>query len=240
MRVLIVEDEVELAEMLAEGLRGEGMVCNVAHDGARALEMTAAATYDVLVLDRDLPHLSGDSVCRALNTAGYPARIMMLTAAGSLPDLIDGLGQGADDYMAKPFSYLELVARLRALARRASHASAATVLSRHGVSLDTVRRVAERDGRPLKLTPRRNTGDLGCLPAGRLGLGRSDQGHAGSVRPGRIVVLGAFELPVGHLAFDDARAGAQPPGCQEPFADLMQGRDQCPGQPGGGKMPPGQ
>ncbi|MFF3015637.1 response regulator transcription factor [Streptomyces sp. NPDC057939] len=159
MRVLIVEDEVELAEMLAEGLRGEGMVCDVAHDGARALEMTAVTAYDVLVLDRDLPHLSGDSVCRALNTAGHPARILMLTAAGGLSDLVDGLGQGADDYMAKPFSYLELVARLRALGRRASQGSAATVLSRHGVSVDTVRRVAERDGRPLKLTPR----ELGVL-----------------------------------------------------------------------------
>ncbi|MER5503061.1 response regulator transcription factor [Streptomyces sp. NPDC002561] len=159
MRVLIVEDEVELAAMLAEGLRAEGMVCEVAHDGARALEMTAAAEYDVLVLDRDLPRLSGDAVCRALNTAGYPAGILMLTAAGALSDLVDGLGQGADDYMAKPFSYLELIARLRALGRRASTGSAATVLSRHGISLDTVRRVAERDGRPLKLTPR----ELGVL-----------------------------------------------------------------------------
>ncbi|MDH6543708.1 response regulator transcription factor [Streptomyces lavendulae] len=159
MRVLIVEDEAELAGMLADGLRGEGMVCDVAHDGARALEMTAAAAYDVLVLDRDLPHLSGDSVCRALNASGYPAGILMLTAAGGLSDLVDGLGQGADDYMAKPFSYLELVARLRALGRRTSHGGAPTVLSRHGVSLDTARRIAEREGRPLKLTPR----ELGVL-----------------------------------------------------------------------------
>ncbi|QKW04993.1 response regulator transcription factor [Streptomyces sp. NA04227] len=159
MRVLIVEDEVELAALLADGLRAEGMICDVAHDGARALEMTAATEYDVLVLDRDLPQLSGDAVCRALNTAGYPARILMLTAAGSLSDLVDGLGQGADDYMAKPFSYLELIARLRALGRRASTGSTATVLSRHGISLDTVRRAAERDSRPLKLTPR----ELGVL-----------------------------------------------------------------------------
>ncbi|MFB6837159.1 response regulator transcription factor [Streptomyces sp. NPDC056361] len=158
MRVLIVEDETELAAMLAEGLRAEGMVCEVAHDGARALEMTAAAAYDVLILDRDLPVLSGDAVCRALDTAGYPARILMLTAAGALSDLVDGLGQGADDYMAKPFSYLELVARLRALGRRAPTGTA-TVLTRHGIRLDTVRRVAERDGRPLKLTPR----ELGVL-----------------------------------------------------------------------------
>lgn len=160
MHVLIVEDEEELAAMLAEGLRGEGMICDVAHDGPQALEMTAAsAEYDVLVLDRDLPHLSGDAVCRALNAAGYPARILMLTAAGALTDLIDGLGHGADDYMTKPFSYLELVARLRALARRSTAGTTATVLSRHGISLDTVRRVAERDGRPLKLTPR----ELGVL-----------------------------------------------------------------------------
>ncbi|MEV7277336.1 response regulator transcription factor [Streptomyces sp. NPDC093111] len=159
MRVLIVEDEAELAAMLADGLRGEGMVCDVAHDGARALELTAATTYDVLVLDRDLPRLSGDAVCRALNTAGYPARILMLTAAGALSDLVDGLGQGADDYMTKPFSYLELVARLRALARRTAGGGLPTVLSRRGLSLDTARRVAERDGRPLRLTPR----ELGVL-----------------------------------------------------------------------------
>lgn len=159
MRVLIVEDEVELAAMLADGLRAEGMACDVAHDGARALEMTAAAEYDILLLDRDLPKLSGDAVCRALNTAGYPARILMLTAAGTLADLVDGLGQGADDYLAKPFSYLELIARLRALGRRTATGSAATVLSRRGVSLDTVRRIAERDGRPLRLTPR----ELGVL-----------------------------------------------------------------------------
>ncbi|MER8048129.1 response regulator transcription factor [Streptomyces sp. NPDC094032] len=159
MRVLIVEDEAELAAMLADGLRGEGMVCDVAHDGARALELTAAHPYDVLVLDRDLPRLSGDAVCRALNTAGYPARILMLTAAAGLSDLVDGLGQGADDYMAKPFSYLELVARLRALGRRTSAGALPTVLTRRGLSLDTARRVAERDGRPLKLTPR----ELGVL-----------------------------------------------------------------------------
>ncbi|MEU8762666.1 response regulator transcription factor [Streptomyces sp. NPDC048659] len=159
MRVLIVEDEPELAAMLADGLRGEGMVPEVAHDGVRALELTAAHAYDVLVLDRDLPGLSGDAVCRALTTAGYPARILMLTAAGSLSDLVDGLGQGADDYMSKPFSYLELVARLRALGRRTPGGGLPTVLSRRGLSLDTARRAAERDGRPLRLTPR----ELGVL-----------------------------------------------------------------------------
>ncbi|MFE0178227.1 response regulator transcription factor [Streptomyces sp. NPDC059002] len=158
MRVLIVEDEHELAETLAEGLREEGMVCAIAHDGARALEMTAATDYDVLVLDRELPTVSGDAVCRTLNTTGHPARILMLTAAGTLTDLVDGLALGADDYLAKPFSYLELVARLRALKRRTTN-NAPTVLTRHGVRLDTVRRQAERDGRPLRLTPK----ELGVL-----------------------------------------------------------------------------
>ncbi|MFF9428898.1 response regulator transcription factor [Streptomyces sp. NPDC014746] len=148
MRVLIVEDEEDLAVMLADGLRGGGMTC----DAVRAQEMTAAAAYDVSVLDRDLPQLSGDAVCRARNTAGHPARILMLTAAGALTDLVDGLGHGADDYMSRPFSSLEQVARLRTPGRRSGIGATATVLSRHGVERDTVRCVAERDGRPLKLT----------------------------------------------------------------------------------------
>ncbi|MCM1970530.1 MULTISPECIES: response regulator transcription factor [unclassified Streptomyces] len=159
MRVLIVEDERELALMLAEGLRDEGMVCDLAHDGLEALKRTGEADYDVVILDRDLPGLGGDAVCRALAAMGHPARILMLTAADTLSDLVEGLGQGADDYMTKPFSYLELVARLRALGRRTAAGRAEVVLSRHGISLDTVRRVAERDGRPLHLTPK----ELGVL-----------------------------------------------------------------------------
>ncbi|MFI5981887.1 response regulator transcription factor [Streptomyces sp. NPDC051555] len=159
MRVLIVEDERELAEMLAEGLRGEGMLCDITHDGLEALQRAGAADYDVIILDRDLPGLGGDAVCRTLAGMGHPARILMLTAADTLSDLLEGLGHGADDYMTKPFSYLELVARLRTLARRTAGVSAPVVLSRRGVSLDTVRRVAERDGRPLKLTPK----ELGVL-----------------------------------------------------------------------------
>lgn len=159
MRVLIVEDERELAVMLAEGLRDEGMLCDVAHDGLEALRRTGEADYDVVILDRDLPGLGGDAVCRALVTMGHPARILMLTAADTLSDLVEGLGQGADDYMTKPFSYLELVARLRALGRRSASGRAEVVLSRHGIRLDTVRRVAERDGRPLHLTPK----ELGVL-----------------------------------------------------------------------------
>ncbi|MCX5403724.1 response regulator transcription factor [Streptomyces sp. NBC_00335] len=159
MRVLIVEDERELAVMLAEGLRDEGMLCDLAHDGLEALRRTGEADYDVVILDRDLPGLGGDAVCRALLAMDHPARILMLTAADTLSDLVEGLGQGADDYMTKPFSYLELVARLRALGRRAAAGRAEVVLSRRGISLDTVRRVAERDGRPLHLTPK----ELGVL-----------------------------------------------------------------------------
>jgi DNA-binding response OmpR family regulator len=160
MRVLVVEDEVVLAEMIADGLRAEGIAANTAHDGARALEMAAATAYDVLVLDRDLPGMSGDAVCRTLNMSGHPARILMLTAAGTLSDIIDGLSQGADDYLTKPFSYLELLARLRALGRRGP-AGTPTVLERRGVRVDTVRRLAERDGRLLRLTPK----ELGVLEA---------------------------------------------------------------------------
>ncbi|MCX4233615.1 response regulator transcription factor [Streptomyces sp. NPDC020707] len=161
MRVLVVEDEEDLAEMIADGLRSSGIVADVAVDGGRAMEMAAAAEYDVLVLDRDLPVVHGDAVCRMLHTAGYPARILMLTAAGSLADLVDGLGKGADDYLAKPFSYVELVARLQALARRGPSGTP-TVLERHGLRLDTVRRFAERDGRLLRLTPK-ELGVLGAL-----------------------------------------------------------------------------
>ncbi|MFD7997973.1 response regulator transcription factor [Streptomyces mirabilis] len=160
MRVLIIEDEEELAEMVATGLRSSGIVADVALDGSRAMEMAAAVEYDVLVLDRDLPGIHGDAVCRMLTGAGYPARILMLTAAGSLRDLVDSLGKGADDYLAKPFSYVELVARLQALARRGPGGTP-TVLEHHGLRLDAVRRIAERDGRLLRLTPK----EFGVLEA---------------------------------------------------------------------------
>ncbi|MER8010890.1 response regulator transcription factor [Streptomyces sp. NPDC094149] len=159
MDVLLVEDEVELAGMLADGLRGEGMDVRVAHDGARALELTAASEFAVVVLDRDLPGISGDAVCRTLVSSGYPARILMLTAAGSVSDRVDGLTLGADDYLAKPFAYVELVARIHALGRRHGAPGPPTVLERKGVRLDTGRRLAERDSRPLALTRK----ELGVL-----------------------------------------------------------------------------
>jgi DNA-binding response OmpR family regulator len=151
MRVLLVEDEADLADTLADGLRREGYLVDVARDGAAALSLAATTDVDVIVLDRDLPVLHGDAVCRTLAAQQYPARILMLTAAGTLGDRVEGLDLGADDYLAKPFAYLELLARIRALGRRSGAASSA-VLELSGVRLDTARRIAERDGHPVRLT----------------------------------------------------------------------------------------
>jgi DNA-binding response OmpR family regulator len=153
MRVLVVEDETELALSLSEGLTADGFQVLVAHDGAAGLAAVASWQPDVLVLDRDLPVLGGDAVCQALATAGSPTRILMLTAAASLDDRVAGLDLGADDYLGKPFAYVELLARLRALGRRGPGAEG-PVLERAGLRVDTARRTAERDGRPVRLTPR--------------------------------------------------------------------------------------
>lgn len=163
MRVLLVEDEPELADVLADGLRREGYAVEVARDGATALSSLAAADADLMILDRDLPVLTGDAVCRALRDQGHPVRILMLTAAGTLDDRVAGLDLGADDYLPKPFAYVELLARLRALGRRAP-AGSGTVREAAGVRVDTVRRIAERDGRPLALT-RKEYGVLETLAA---------------------------------------------------------------------------
>ncbi|MCU1422451.1 MAG: DNA-binding response regulator [Microbacteriaceae bacterium] len=152
MRLLIVEDEADLADALADGLRREGYLVDVARDGASALAMAGAADVDVIVLDRDLPVLGGDAVCRTLVSQQYPARILMLTAAGTLGDRVAGLDLGADDYLAKPFAYVELLARIRALGRRGGARGSNPVLEHAGVRVDTVRRVAERDGSPVRLT----------------------------------------------------------------------------------------
>src|SRR5690348_12619950 len=122
MRVLIVEDHEELARTLALGLRREGMAVDVALDGHAGLQRAGWGNYDVLVLDRDLPVMSGDEVCRALVREGLRARVLMLTAASTIEDRVDGLTLGADDYLSKPFAFAELVARVRALARRAQPA----------------------------------------------------------------------------------------------------------------------
>ena len=160
MRVLIVEDEIDLADSLAEGLRNEGYLVEVVHDGAAALVRAGQSDVDIMILDRDLPLLHGDAVCRTLRGQQHPMRILMLTASGTLDDRVTGLDLGADDYLAKPFAYVELLARLRALGRRASEGNR-VVLTAGGVRLDTLRRVAERDGSPLSLTPK----EFGVLEA---------------------------------------------------------------------------
>jgi DNA-binding response OmpR family regulator len=151
MRVLIVEDHRELAATVAVGLRREGMAVDIAFDGHSALERAGRESYDVVVLDRDLPRLHGDDVCKALVADGSRARVLMLTAADTIENRVDGLSLGADDYLPKPFAFAELVARIRALARRTQPALP-PVLVRGDIRLDTGRRVATRAGRRLELS----------------------------------------------------------------------------------------
>jgi DNA-binding response OmpR family regulator len=151
VRVLIVEDHRELAETIATGLRRDGIAVDVVLDGEKALEMTGVYDYDVVVLDRDLPQLHGDEVCRALVRCGGGPRILMLTAASTIDDRVDGFGLGADDYLVKPFAFAELIARIRALARRPQPATP-PVLTRGDICLDSSQRIARRDGRRLDLS----------------------------------------------------------------------------------------
>jgi DNA-binding response OmpR family regulator len=153
MRVLVVEDDAELGGAIAAGLELERMAVDVATDGNSALERALITDYDVIVLDRDLPGLHGDEVCAALVKAGRRARVLMLTAAATIEDRVDGLGLGADDYLPKPFAFAELVARLRALLRRAQPAIA-PVLESGDVRLDPARRTVSRAGRVLDLGPK--------------------------------------------------------------------------------------
>jgi DNA-binding response OmpR family regulator len=157
VRVLVAEDHVELAKDIAEGLRDRGIATDVAHDGAAALQKASVHRYDVIVLDRDLPALHGDRVCMALRNAGSDARVLMLTAATTIRDRVDGLNLGADDYLPKPFAFEELVARVQALARRAP--AGPLVLCRGELTLDRGRRQATRAGRELSLTRK----ELGVL-----------------------------------------------------------------------------
>ena len=151
MRVLVVEDESDLANAIARSLRRGGLAVDVALDGATAIEKATVHPYDVVLLDRDLAVVHGDDVCRELASAGLDCRILMLTAAGAVGDRIDGLDLGADDYLAKPFDFGELRARIRALGRRARPA-ARPLLARGGVLLDPARRLADRHERTLDLT----------------------------------------------------------------------------------------
>jgi DNA-binding response OmpR family regulator len=153
MRVLVVEDHKELAATVAVGLRREGMAVDVVFDGEAALRHTEREDYDVIVLDRDLPTLHGDDVCRTLVSRGSRARVLMLTAASTIESRVDGLSLGADDYLPKPFAFAELVARIRALARRAQPAHPPTLVS-GDIRLDTAQRVASRAGRRLELSPK--------------------------------------------------------------------------------------
>jgi DNA-binding response OmpR family regulator len=152
MRVLVIEDDGELAEAIAAGLRLEVMAVDTALDGDSGLERALVNDYDVIVLDRDLPGVHGDDVCAKLAGTAR-ARILMLTAAGTIDDLVGGLGLGADDYLPKPFAFAELVARIRALARR-SHPAIPPVLTAAGITLDPARRLATRFGRDLDLGPK--------------------------------------------------------------------------------------
>jgi DNA-binding response OmpR family regulator len=153
MRVLIAEDDEVLAETVAVGLRREGMAVDVALDGDDARDRLAIGAYDVVVLDRDLPGTHGDEICRALVAERSATRVLMLTAASSVGDRVEGLGLGADDYLAKPFDFPELVARIGALVRRAQPA-VPPVLRRGDLELDIARRVARRGKRRLGLTPK--------------------------------------------------------------------------------------
>jgi DNA-binding response OmpR family regulator len=153
MRVLVAEDFEVLAQAIATGLRGEGMAVDVVLDGDDALERLAVTRYEVVVLDRDLPGVHGDEVCRQIAAGATGSRVLMLTAASTIRDRVDGLGLGADDYLPKPFDFDELVARIRALARR-SAAAVPPVLVSGDITLDPGRRVVQRGGRRLDLSPK--------------------------------------------------------------------------------------
>jgi DNA-binding response OmpR family regulator len=153
MRVLVAEDHAKLAGKIAAGLRRDGMAVDVVLDGQDALDHVDVTRYEVIVLDRDLPKVHGDDVCRSLLARGCESRILMLTAAGAIEDRVDGLGLGADDYLPKPFAFAELVARIRALARRC-HPPVPPVLVHGDLRLDPARRVATRGGLRLALSPK--------------------------------------------------------------------------------------
>ena len=167
MRVLVVEDQAELADDIADGLRDQGIGADVAYDGPTGMEKALMNSYDVVILDRDLPRVHGDAVCAMLAGSGLAgsglagsgsaARILMLTAANTVGDRVQGLNLGADDYLGKPFAFEELVARVRTLARRAP--AAAVVIVRGDIVFDRARRRVSRAGQPLSLTRK----ELGIL-----------------------------------------------------------------------------
>jgi DNA-binding response OmpR family regulator len=151
MRILLVEDDRALAEVVVEGLRDQGMAVDLAHDGLTAAAKLDLSTHDVVILDRDLPGLRGDTLCQMIIERTDRPMVLMLTAASTPGDRVSGLTLGADDYLAKPFHFPELVLRIHALARRKPHARPQT-LRAAGIALDPVRRTVDRDGRPLALS----------------------------------------------------------------------------------------
>ena len=151
MRVLVVEDERQLADAVARGLRREGMAVDVAYDGKEGHEKAVITPYDVIILDRDLPGMSGDDIMKELARAESNSRVIMLTASGAVADRVEGLSLGADDYMPKPFAFAELIARVRALGRR-SNPAAPPVLAAGDLELDSARRVVRRSDREIDLT----------------------------------------------------------------------------------------
>jgi DNA-binding response OmpR family regulator len=151
MRILVVEDEPLLADTVAQGLRHDAHAVDVAYDGGAALERIGVNDYDVVVLDRDLPVVHGDEVCRLISSGGRDTRVLMLTAAAGIDDRVNGLFLGADDYLPKPFAFRELAARVAALGRR-SRPATPPVLRRAGISLDPHRREVHRDGRYVPLS----------------------------------------------------------------------------------------
>jgi DNA-binding response OmpR family regulator len=150
MRILVVEDERRLADAVARGLRHRAMAVDVAYEGATALRKADVVDYDIVVLDRDLPGVHGDDVCRSLRTAESAPAVLMLTAAGELDQIVEGLALGADDYLVKPFDFQELLARVQALGRRPRR-TFPPVLARGGVELDSARHEVRRGGEPVEL-----------------------------------------------------------------------------------------
>ncbi|MCL2782335.1 MAG: response regulator transcription factor [Actinomycetia bacterium] len=151
MRVLVVEDEAQLADAVARGLRREGMAVDVAYDGDDGYRKAVLTRYDVVVLDRDLPGMSGDDICRRLADEGVLTRVLMLTASGTVEDKVAGLALGADDYLAKPFAFLELVARVRALGRRTTPAAPPALIA-GDIRLNSASRTVSRHGEMIELT----------------------------------------------------------------------------------------
>src|SRR6266702_1197041 len=200
MRVLVVEDARSLADVLVEGLRDQGMAVDVAHDGLEAAAKLDVNSYDVVVLDRDLPGIHGDILCQMITERDNRVMVLMLTAAGSPGDRVSGLGLGADDYLAKPFHFPELVLRIRSLARRQPSARA-RVLKAAGIELDPLRRTAVRDGRQLDLSMK----EFAVLEA----LLRTSPGFSERRNPARTG-LGRKRRPVHkHRHSDDRPPAAQ-------------------------------